>query len=156
MKRIPVAAPLGLFALLSFGCASAPPPPPPAAPAPAPKNAMQAELVGAPKWVTMGCGAHFGEKKNAVCGVGGVAGRHQPEPALGGGARLLLQHPIANLAAHQRCDETDRGQCQPGARQPGAAQRSVRLADLTQSNQRHADRQYHNAAAEPTRPRSLM
>jgi hypothetical protein len=68
---------VSVLGLLAFGCASAPPPPPPAA-APAPKNAMQAELVGAPKWVTMGCGAHFGEKKNAVCGVGGVAGMTNP------------------------------------------------------------------------------
>jgi hypothetical protein len=39
---------------------------------------MQAELVGAPKWVTMGCGAFFGEKKTVVCGVGGVAGMTNP------------------------------------------------------------------------------
>jgi hypothetical protein len=74
--RIP-AAPLGLLALVTLGCASAPPPPPPAA-APAPKNAMQAELVGAPKWVMMGCAAYFGDKKTAVCGVGGVAGMTNP------------------------------------------------------------------------------
>jgi hypothetical protein len=68
---------LTLAVSLAAGCASAPPPPPPAAPPP-PKNAMQAELVGAPKWVTMGCGAFFGEKKKVVCGVGGVAGMTNP------------------------------------------------------------------------------
>jgi hypothetical protein len=39
---------------------------------------MQAELAGAPKWVTMGCGAFFGEQKKVVCGVGGVAGMTNP------------------------------------------------------------------------------
>ncbi len=65
-----------VFLLGSLGCASAPPPPPPAAPAPT--NALQAELVGAPKWVSMGCAAHFGDKKNAVCGVGAIAGMTNP------------------------------------------------------------------------------
>jgi LPP20 lipoprotein len=63
------------FGLLA-GCATAPPPPPPAPPAP--KNALQAELVGAPKWVTMGCAAAFEGKKTGVCGVGGIAGMTNP------------------------------------------------------------------------------
>jgi hypothetical protein len=58
------------------GCASAPPPPP--APPPAPKNAMQADLVGAPKWVMMGCAASFDGKKTGICGVGGIAGMTNP------------------------------------------------------------------------------
>jgi hypothetical protein len=72
-----------------LGCASAPPPPPPAAPPPAPaappppppQNAMQAELVGAPKWVLMGCAGYFGDKKDKVCGVGAIAGMTNPAMA---------------------------------------------------------------------------
>jgi hypothetical protein len=70
---------VALFLLGSFGCASAPPPPPPAAPAPV--NALQAELAGAPKWVSMGCAAYFGEKKDKICGVGAVAGMTNPAMA---------------------------------------------------------------------------
>jgi hypothetical protein len=75
---------VALFLLGSFGCASAPPPPPPAAPAPAPANALQAELVGAPTWVSMGCAAYFGdkgEKKDKICGVGAVGGMTNPAMA---------------------------------------------------------------------------
>ena len=60
-----------LAGFIGFGCASAPPPAPPPPP---PQNALQAEMVGAPKWVQMGCGAFFGEKKNLVCGVGAISG----------------------------------------------------------------------------------
>jgi hypothetical protein len=66
----------GFVAMWLLGCAAAPPPPP-AAP-PAPRNALQAEMVGAPKWVQMGCGAAMGDKKNGVCGVGAVAGMTNP------------------------------------------------------------------------------
>jgi hypothetical protein len=66
-----------LATALAAGCASAPPPAP-AAPPPAPKNAMQAELVGAPKWVSMGCAASFDGKKTGICGVGGIAGMTNP------------------------------------------------------------------------------
>lgn len=80
LRSLLVAAclPLGLSLL---GCASAPPPPPPAAPPTAPppaQNAMQAELMGAPKWVLMGCAGYFGDKKDKVCGVGAVGGMTNP------------------------------------------------------------------------------
>jgi hypothetical protein len=77
MTRLSVVSVLALFT--SLGCASAPPPPP-AAPPP-PQNAMQAELAGAPKWVSMGCAAYFGEKKDKICGVGAVGGMTNPAMA---------------------------------------------------------------------------
>jgi hypothetical protein len=35
-------------------------------------------MVGAPKWVQMGCGAFFGEKKKVLCGVGAIGGMTNP------------------------------------------------------------------------------
>jgi len=64
-----------VLALALAGCASTPPPPPAAPP---PHNVLQADLVGAPKWVQMGCGAFFGEKKKLVCGVGAIGGMTNP------------------------------------------------------------------------------
>jgi hypothetical protein len=59
---------------LGLACASAPPPPPPApAPAPVPHNALQADLVGAPRWV-MACASAVQGKKTLICGVGSIAG----------------------------------------------------------------------------------
>jgi hypothetical protein len=63
-----------LFVCSLAACGGAPPPPAKTPPAGPPPSAAQAELNGAPKWVLMGCGAFFGEKKNVVCGVGVAAG----------------------------------------------------------------------------------
>jgi hypothetical protein len=66
---------LGSLALSMLASCGSTPPPAPATPQPAP---LATEFDGAPKWVLVGCGAFFGEKKNLVCGVGAVAGMTNP------------------------------------------------------------------------------
>jgi len=39
-----------------------------------PSNVVNNEFEGAPDWVVKGCGAYFGDKKAAICGVGSAAG----------------------------------------------------------------------------------
>jgi hypothetical protein len=60
---------LGICGLLQVGAAV----PARGEPEPAPATPAQAELRGAPKWVSMGCAAYF-ERKDVICGVAAVEG----------------------------------------------------------------------------------
>jgi hypothetical protein len=79
MTKISLALCFALVGAAFSGCASAPPPPPPVAAAPAAKSPMDVfRDPSAPAWIKKSCGAFFGDKKRAICGVGIVAGMTNP------------------------------------------------------------------------------